>query len=57
MDNENLEKIVNFERYCKKCKYASLKIDEKGVMPEPCDSCLDEPTNINSRKPVKFEAE
>ena len=43
-------KIVNFNEYCYKCKYYDLDTDE-----EPCDECLDNPANIDSHKPVKFE--
>jgi len=52
MDNENKEKIVDFEKYCKECKFFNVD-DSKGE--EPCNSCLAEPVNENSRKPVNFE--
>ena len=45
------EMIVDFEKWCPKCKYAKLK---ETVM--PCFACLDEPVNMNSTKPVRFEA-
>lgn len=44
------QKIVNFEKYCPKCKYylVSENVD-------PCWTCLENPTNIWSHKPVKFK--
>ena len=41
---------VYFDRYCKICKYRKLDGTE-----EPCNECLDSPTNLFSHKPVKFE--
>jgi len=43
-------KFVEFNRYCKDCKYKDNK-EEK----EPCDKCLLEPVNIDTRKPICFE--
>lgn len=43
-------KEVYFDQYCKTCKNRKLK--EKD---EPCNECLDNPTNLNSHKPVKYE--
>jgi hypothetical protein len=41
---------VNFHKYCKKCKhYGATAIDY------PCSECMDEPTNLYTDKPVKFE--
>lgn len=48
VDNEYQE--CDFEKYCKKCKYKDL--DEKF---DPCNECLDEPMNSNSKKPVRYE--
>lgn len=45
------EMIVDFEKWCPNCKYEKLK---ETVM--PCFACLDEPVNMNSTKPVRFEA-
>ncbi len=47
---ENVDKVVEFERYCYKCKYYGL--DE---FREPCHECLNNPTNTNSRKPINFK--
>lgn len=44
-------KEVYFEEYCHKCKHEKLKESE-----DPCFECLSEVTNLNSHKPVKFEA-
>ena len=43
-------KEVYFSEYCKTCKYKGVKDVE-----EPCNSCLDEPINLFSHKPVKYE--
>ena len=46
----NGEKIVEYDKYCEKCEYSKLQENE-----EPCDSCLLEPVNAFSHKPVKFK--
>lgn len=43
-------KIVDFERYCPKCLHKDLKEHD-----DPCDDCLNEPVNVDSKKPVNFE--
>ena len=43
-------KEVDFQTYCAKCKFKDLKEDET-----PCDECLNNPVNVYSHKPVKFE--
>ncbi len=43
-------KIVDFEKYCKTCEHRDLKESE-----DPCFDCLDEPTNLNSHKPVYYK--
>ena len=48
---ETTEMIVEFKKWCPKCKYEKVK---ELVM--PCFACLDEPTNMNTTKPVRFEA-
>lgn len=50
MGNVNDDKIVRYDRYCKTCKHWKLDQAE-----EPCNECLDTPTNYHSRKPVKYE--
>lgn len=47
---ENINKIVKFEDYCGDCEY--FDTDERF---DPCHECLNNPSNINSRKPVKFK--
>ena len=49
MNEETHEKFVNFA-YCQICKSANLT--EKD---EPCNSCLTNPVNFESSKPVKYE--
>lgn len=44
-----MERIVDFNEYCSKCKFFKTPENE-----EPCDACLDEPVNEDSAKPVKF---
>lgn len=47
---ENQYKFVDFYLYCETCKFKDVKEDS-----EPCNSCLNEPVNLNSVKPVKYE--
>ena len=44
-------KEVFYYQYCKTCKYKDVD-DVK----DPCNECLDEPYNLNSHKPVKYES-
>ena len=44
-------KEVRFDKYCESCKYKELK-----DILDPCNDCLDEPVNIDSEKPVYYEA-
>lgn len=47
---KTMEKIVEFELYCSKCKhYNSSDADD------PCDYCLSVPARENSRRPIKYE--
>lgn len=43
-------KEVYFGEFCKKCQYKDKKETES-----PCCECLEEPVNLYSHKPVKFE--
>lgn len=43
-------KFVEFEKYCKDCKFKDLEETE-----EPCCDCLAEPVNLYSHKPVKWK--
>lgn len=47
---EDIEFIIDFDKYCKTCKHKDL--DEKF---DPCHLCLSEPTNRNSHKPVYYK--
>lgn len=47
---EHEYKEVYFDQYCKSCKHKDT--DEKD---DPCCECLDEPFNLNSHKPVRWE--
>ena len=48
--NCNEYKEVLYCNYCKLCKHF-----DKKMVDEPCNSCLNEPINLHSHKPVKFE--
>ena len=43
------EKIVEFDKYCKICKYKDLPETE-----DPCWDCLENPVNVYSRRPTGF---
>lgn len=43
-------KEVYFDQYCKKCKHEKV-----ACIDEPCYECLNEPTNLNTHRPVKYE--
>lgn len=47
---ELFDKIVEFNKYCEKCKYEDCKSTD-----DPCNECLDNPTNYGTRKPVKYQ--
>ena len=44
-------RIVSFGEYCSKCEYEKKKENE-----EPCNDCLEHPTNLYTDKPTGFEA-
>ena len=48
--SENQKKEVYFNEYCKKCKYGPTNEGE-----DPCNSCLLQPYNYDSHKPVNFK--
>lgn len=50
MEGGGNEKEVLYFNYCSKCKYRTLPENE-----EPCETCLSEPSNLDSHKPIKFE--
>lgn len=41
---------VAFDKYCEQCKHKDRKDFES-----PCCECMDEPTNLYTDRPVKFE--
>ena len=45
-------KIVEFFIYCKQCKNHPVNETE-----DPCNECLTTPVNIESHKPINFEAQ
>lgn len=47
---ENKTKIVDFNKYCRKCKHR-----DKHESEDPCWDCLDQPVNEDSHKPIYFE--
>ena len=49
---ETIDHFVEFDKYCKTCKFRD-KNDKKGE--EPCNDCLDNPINQDSRKPVNYK--
>ena len=48
------ERIVRFDIYCKKCKYKDVQDDEDGIMGDPCNECLADGVNEDSRKPTRY---
>ena len=51
-DIMNDEKIVLFSIYCKTCKYKDYP--ESAL---PCHDCLNNPSNIDSHRPLFYEAD
>ena len=49
---EEKVKIVEFDKYCEKCKFFNTPDSM-----DPCDTCLGNPVNENSHKPVNFKEE
>ncbi len=50
MPNEIDYLLVDFKKYCETCKYKDVKETE-----DPCNECLENPTNLYSHKPVKWD--
>lgn len=50
IDLEAIEKEAYFNQYCPKCKHKDVPETE-----DPCNECLNEPSNWYSHKPVRFE--
>lgn len=51
MEPESIKEVY-FDKYCKTCKH-----EKKDEYEEPCDDCLEEPVNLYSHKPVRWEEE
>lgn len=47
-DEDYLE--VYFDQYCNTCKHKDNPESEP-----PCDECLENPTNLNTHKPYRYE--
>lgn len=47
---EILDVMVEFDEYCKTCKHK----DTDGFK-DPCNECLENPVNTQSKKPVNYE--
>ena len=43
-------KEVDFHEYCRKCKYQGVK-----EVDDPCNECLTQGWNIDSRMPIRYE--
>lgn len=43
-------KLVDYNKYCPLCEYKNLE-DYR----DPCNDCLNNPVNWNSRKPIRFK--
>ena len=50
MEQTSYEQEVYFHEYCKTCKHEGTP-----EVADPCNECLDEPTNTESHKPVFWE--
>lgn len=47
---EESYKEAYFNQYCDSCKHKEKKETE-----DPCDDCLENPVNVYSHKPVRWE--
>ena len=47
---ETIDKEVYFDKYCPRCKF--FKVEE---WDDPCDLCLENPSNTNSHKPYFYK--
>lgn len=51
MEQTSYEQEVYFHEYCKTCKHENVSEAD-----EPCEECLENATNTESHKPVRWEA-
>lgn len=49
---EQIDKIIEFDKYCKTCIFKDVK-DIEGE--DPCNDCLSNPVNTNSKKPINYK--
>ena len=42
--------LVDFNKYCETCKHKGVAEPE-----DPCNECLENPMNLFSHKPIKWE--
>ena len=47
---EIINKFVDYHKYCKSCKYSEIKETD-----EPCNTCLTNYINQNSKKPIFYK--
>jgi hypothetical protein len=47
---ETKKKEVFYSEYCLRCEHYNTSDQE-----EPCDSCLEQPFNYDSHKPINFK--
>ena len=47
---EIIEKMVEFDEFCEKCKHKDLE-----QFKEPCNECLENPVREGTIKPLNFE--
>lgn len=45
------QKEVRYDLYCTRCKYW----DKNDEYKEPCDECMDSPTNYATDRPINFK--
>lgn len=50
MGTENVMKLVEFDNFCKTCVH-----EDKAEWEDPCWECLENPVNVASHKPIKYE--
>ena len=48
--SRNDYKIVKFGTYCEGCKWR-----DEAEIDSPCEECLDNPVNLHTDKPVRYE--
>ena len=49
--DEIVTHIVRYDKYCDSCKYSDCN---PGLDDNPCNDCLNEPVNEESRRPVNY---